>query len=864
MTRSPLSYFVGEALYEMRMAMRSLVVPLVFVGLAAYMVLIFLNADYMRTMGALDIYRNSAHLSYLMASGQSLWLYFAWAWLFAQIVLRDRNAQLHEVVLAAPVPLHLTLLARFTGALVIAVAMGAAIFVGFLLAPVLVTLGALPAEAVGPQPWAAFGWSMLVFTLPNALATGAVFLCAAIWTRSTAGPFSAAAGFALVWMVAMIVLRGGDVDVSAASVLDPSGYSEAERQSFAWTPTEKKTAIIALSDLLIYNRLLWTVLPCALLAFVLMRLRREQLAIGGQNKALDVAPQDQVETGRAAPAATLLPPITEPRWPVALWQEYRWQLRASMSGFGLRLALLMLLLSGTLGAWVNFVGHVDGPLVPTPQGLMPFLSEFFYLVLIFVVVGFVGVLMRRDDVLGYDEWVDVMPAPLAVPLLAKALAALTLVALLCMVPALSAMLVTAFGAPQSLDVGYPFTYMFLTFFPGLAEIGAAAFLAHALFRNAGPAYVVSVLVGFVAIVNHELSLVEYPPAQFGLPSEATPSELVGWGPWLPLVFTMAAWKWAIIVLVIGLTWLLWRRGAALTLGDRVRALGSRLAGPAGLVSAAAVGAMVLIGGLLNRQLTEQGEFESTASSLAGDAQWEQAWWSRGAPFTVAGGSIAIQLQPDARSGSVTWELEGLQAEALHGTLPHGIELQQVERDGRAQTVEVDGDHFALALPGCDEGCDLTLQLSIGAQGWPVETAPWLHRSGVWLRAETVLPLLGHDPHRLVRSLADRTRNGLSEDLPPMLQAAALAPLQGVAPLGAWRWQIEAPDGEAVGATGSTDGMLDFAYAWLPPAAAPGTTAAAVDGLSALTASTRGTQLGGIRTELNALGDCVGDELGTPA
>ncbi|MEM9622542.1 MAG: hypothetical protein AAF993_12885 [Pseudomonadota bacterium] len=853
---SRLSFFCGEALYEIKMGLTSLVVPLVIVVLSAYMLLIFLNADYMRAMGAVDIYRNSAHLTYLMASGQSLWLYFGWAWLFAQVIVRDQNAQLQEVVLASPIPLHLTLSARFVGALAVAVVMGAAVFLGFAAAPILVTLGALPPEAVGPMPVAAFGWSILAFTLPNALGTGALFVCAAIWTRSTAGPFSAAAGLALVWMLAMIVLRGGEVDVTAASVLDPSGYSEAERQSMLWTPVEKKSAVIALTDLWVYNRLLWTGLPLVLFGWVLIRLRREQLAVAGKasvddDERIDVPHPTENES---AP----LPVLTKPGWVRTTMLEAVWQFKLVTSSFGMRLALGMLLLSGALGAWVNYVGHIDGPLVPTPQGLLPFITEFFYLIIVFMVVGFVGVLMRRDDRLGYAEWVDSSYAPLAVRLVAQCLAALALIALLCVVPALSSLLVTAASAPASLDYGFPFTFLFLTLFPALAEVGIVAVIAHALFRHAGTAYVTSILVAFIAIINHEVSAVEYPPAQIAMPTHAHPSQLAGWGPWLPMVLTMGGLKIALVMVGVAASWLAWRRGSALTVAERWATARSRLLGPAGLLAASSIVAVFVFAHVLNSRLIVEGDFQTQAQAIAEDIEWEKTWWQQAAPFQLQGGRVSITLEPAEQHGTAEWLLQGLQAEQLHGTLPHGISLQTATIANRGkQQVKRDGDHFVVHTPGCKTGCNLTLRLNIEPQGWPVETAPWIHSSGVWLRAENILPRLGHDPRRIVRSLGDRANHGLSDNPPPMPALATLTPLQGVAPAGEWHWTIQGPDGQSIGAEGETNGLLDFAYVWMPD----GPIADIREGRTYIVSGDRTAQLALFAQEITAQSACITESFG---
>ncbi len=822
MAHSRVAFFFREAGYEARQGFMSLITPLVFFGLTAYMLIILLSADNMRSMGAVDIYRNSPHVVYLMVSGQCLWLFFAWAWLFAQIIVRDRSAQLHEVVLASPVSLPWLIAARFTGALVVAVFLGSSICVGLLLAPLLVTLGALPADAVGPVPWAATAWSLVVFTIPNALATGMLFLVAASWTRSNAGAFAAAALLSLVWMISLMVLREGDVAPLLASVIDPSGFAEAERQSLAWTPAEKKVAIIGFTDALLLNRGFWLLLGAAFGTALLLRLRREHLAL--ERAPRSQAPKAASTAARAtAPLEPIIAPIVVTHWWRALFAECAWHLKISLQGFGLRLALLLLTVMGVVGSWVNVVGHSDGPLVPTPQAQLRFLVEFYFVIVVFVVVGFVGALMRRDDHDGFIEWLDASPVPLGIRLLARFFAALGLTVLLCLVPAVASLVVTGLGAPQSLDAIYPFAHVLLTLFPAFAELCAIAVLAHALFRRAGTAYVVSILAAFIAIINHDLELVEYPPAAVVVPIHAYPSELTGWTPWMPMVATLVGWKLALVLLVFAASWIAWRRGTALTLRDRLAAARKRTLGGAGLTAAAAGVLLAALASVLNTRLVDEGGYESTAEALQRDGDWERDWWSQAAPFSLRGGDVAVRLNPSLGIGEVRWRIDGLRASRLHGTLPHGIALMGAKRNGAPADLEVDGDHFAVEA-GCAVPCTLTLELAVEPQGWQDEAAPWLHASGVWLRAQDVLPTLGHDPDRLLRSIGDRARLGLPAELPPLPVAAALRSLEGVAPAGAWSWSVAIAESTGdytrdyvVADRGSVGGVLAFASVWLPGA-----------------------------------------------
>ena len=65
---------------------------------------------------------------------------------------------------------------------------------------------------------------------------------------------------------------------------------------------------------------------------------------------------------------------------------------------------------GVGGSFVHIILHADGPLLPRPDLIEPLLVEFYYLVIVFMVAGFVGVMARRDDRAGFGEIADFIEA----------------------------------------------------------------------------------------------------------------------------------------------------------------------------------------------------------------------------------------------------------------------------------------------------------------------------------------------------------------------------------------------------------------------------------------------------------------------
>ena len=894
-----LRFAAAEAWHEFRAGCRGPLIPIAFPGLIAYLMLVLLNADYLRDFGATDVPRNSPHLVYLMIAGQAIWLLFVWAWLFAQVVVRDRAASLHEVVLSAPVSLRALLAGRYVGAVGLACVLSLATGIGFLLVPPLGALGLFPPDTVGPQPFFAIGHALLILTLPSAVGTGAVFLCAAIRTRGVGGPFACAAAMMLVWMVAMVVVRGADADPAIASLLDPSAFAEVEEQSNLWTPREKAVGVLEMTAPLWANRLLWAFPGLLLLIIVLRRVERERLTLEREPAARGAG--RAADGGNADPGPARMPPLgpaARPSWLGATWSEAVWHFTLSFRGWAAPLALLILAAMGVGGAFIHVVLHADGPLHPRPHLVGPLLIEFYYLVIVFMVAGFVGTMARRDDRAGYGEVADATPAPLGSRVMGRALAAAAVTVLFALTPVLSVWIVVALAVPDAFSLLDPVLYFGLLLAPSLLELCALVLLAHALIRHAGAAHAAGVIFAFFIVVNNELGVTAYPPAKLGVPPSVTLSEFSGWAPWLGYVLTADLFKLIVATAVVAAAWLAWPRGTALTVRLRWRAGASRLAGAAGALAAGTVLLAIGLHTVLHDRLVSRGGYESAAAETADDAAWEARWWAAAAPFAIAGGEASIAIDPAARRATARWRLDGVRSSSrtLHGSLPHGAEIARAAVDGREATVTVASDHFAVALDACgptppgaesgaattpveepsarggggagseEEGCTVELEVVVRGDGWSAEgESPWLHPSGVWLRAVDLLPALGHDPDRLVRAPDQRAVHRL-DPAPGDVAAGALVPAAGVAPAGDWRWSVTFtgtdrdagdPAGGGVATTGRTEGPLDFATAWWPDA--PVETRRG--GVAALHGTQRARDAGGVLDDLREMSDCVAATLG---
>ncbi|ADU66639.1 hypothetical protein Selin_1912 [Desulfurispirillum indicum S5] len=854
-----MKFFLKEAWHEFRFGMSSGVVILVYLVLVGYLLLVLSNADYLRDMGAVDVPRNAPALVYLMSSGMSFFLFFIWAWVFAQPILRDQAAGLHEVVLASPVSLRQLLGARFVGALAVAIVIGSSQVVGFAIAPVLEWMGAVPENSFAPTPWLAFGWGMLLFIIPLALGSGSLYFVAALRGRSLGAPFAVAAALMGFWMVSMIILKDGYVDPFYFAILDPSGFAETEYQVVDnWTPHQKSTALLALTPGLIWNRLIWCGLPPLLLAVSLLRVRREWLVLERGRAVMAVASGNELGPG---PQVLPGPVGGAVSWSRAAASESWWQVRQVLNRRWMWLTLGMLVLLGFAAGFVHGVQHAYGPMVPRPELVTPLLSRNFYLIIVFMLAGLVGLAIRRDGRGGIEQMLDAAPAPNSVRLagLVAGMAGIALV--LVMVPALASLLTALFVAPESVRLVFPFAHQFFVLLPALLEICAFTLLLHILIRRPGPAYAASILAVFIMIVNHEAHLVTYPPLEIGLQIPVHISGLTGLGPWMEKLLVSGGFKLALAALLLALSAMLVVRGTDDHWKVRWKTFRRSLRGRAGIGALAATICLALFSVVMFERYVAQGHYESRATELAHDAAWERHWLGQAAPFTVAGGHVLLQVYPQQRQLAGQWRMEGVSSDNghLHAALPDLLRFQKAMVEGREVVAEVRHHHVAVPLENCPPtGCQVTLEWTLSARGWdPEHRPPWLVADAYWLHAPDLMPRLGFDANHVLRTPAEREHFGLPNPvvLPPYASTLAAG---AAAAAGDWSWEVQVHRGQEIVHVqrGATHGLLDFTDAWVA-----GLEEHDHGAVTLLHDRSRRGMAASVVEDLDAMGACIGQRMG---
>lgn len=803
--------------HEFRAGAGNGIVSFTFIGLTAYLALSLTSAEYMQTLGATDVPRNGASVIYLMVTGFMFFLFFAWAWIFAQPILRDRSASLHEAVLTTPVNLKILLLGRFLGACLLGMLLGSSVLFGFFVAPLLETVGWMPAGSFSSPPWAQFGFSLVWLIIPTTIGIGAIYLIAAILTRNIAGPLIAAVIIILIWMFAAVTLTEGDVNLTLASILDPSLFSFALAETDLWSPQQKESAFLPIGSSFLTNRLIWTVLPVCALILMLSRISRERLVSIPDKAKPSANATRRIQNLAMSRAASRSKPSQN--WARTFVLECRWLIVQVFQSRALWLGVIVLFFVGLSNTFIHIIWHAEGPLQPDPDTMVKELNTSLYLVFIFILAGLVGIISRRDIVPGIDEMFDSLTTPTSLRLSARAVTIVGMVFFLTLVPALSAIISTLIVDRSYLDLAFIFTSQIVIVAPALLEGAMIIFLIHALIRRTGLAYGASMFVVLVLILNHELGLTDYPPFEIGVPARIAYSPLSGWEPWLNYSFVLGAFKWALALFLVGIAALVLPRGRDSRLRKGGVQIRRRLIASPGGVAFASLLAVAGTLWILNGQLIERGGYQTAQTIRAENALWETQWAQpeQDISYSVGGGDLSVVIDASQQKVTGIWALSEVVAPGgvLYASAPENIADVTASVNARAVVVDHKNDLLKLPLGACAKsGCEINLSWSVKAQGWPTAAeAPLMTSKGVWARASQVAPTLGLDPNRVLRADEHRQKHDLASPY-PLPQSNGTPVVDGIAPAANWSWQIAFDQGQQPydlrgPLSGTTNGPLTF-------------------------------------------------------
>ena len=394
--------------------------------------------------------------------------------IFGTSILRDFQRDTVQLIFTKPIGKFAYLGGRWAGSLVITVL----IFLGI---PLGMILG-------GFAPWADhariapvnFHWyfgQYLTIVVPQLFFLGSLFFLVAALTRRVVVVYLQGVALFAIYLVGLIAVQNTrSLKPFWPAVLDPVGLLLLNSVTRYWTPVERNTLVMPLTDMFLYNRLLWIgVGVLALIAtYFLFPMSAETLGSRRSRKAKKVE-QEKVTFTQPRPAVRL-PRVQQIFGGAATWAQFMSLARIRTKNIVREvpfwaIGLIMIVFCAVNG---YFAGRSqDANVWPVTYLMLEAVEGGSFLFLLIVAAMYAGELIWRERDTHFEQIHDTLPSPKWLDWLSK-LTALAVTELLLLT------IVMLTGIVMQTVQGY-YHYELLQYFKELYLVTFPQILAFALF-----------------------------------------------------------------------------------------------------------------------------------------------------------------------------------------------------------------------------------------------------------------------------------------------------------------------------------------------------------------------------------------------
>ena len=767
------------AAFELRYQLRQ---PLFWIVTALFFLVcaLFAASDAGQIGGLGNIHKNSPYMVIILHQAFALVFMFGATAFVAGAVLKDDESGFGGILKATPLGKFDYLYGRFLGAFAAAILS----FLGVTAACVMG--GAAPwldKEQLGPFMPGTYLYAYAVVALPTLFMTSALFFSLATVTRSMGWTFVGVVVFIIAYFAGSIAVSKPEM-LPVMARLDPFGFSAFAAVSRYWTITDKNAALPALDNVFGWSRLLAVLIGAAALAasYPLYRGR----AVGAQagkarTRRVDAPASVQSAAAAGAAAAAVRPSVTTG----SVWSQLAARTAFDMSLVFKSVVFWVLLALGLglaeLNAWsVTDEDAYGGALWPVTRVLLPAIDGGFLLFVLIIAAYFAGEVVWRDRDRRMHEIVDATPAPDWTFLAPKILAVFLVL--------LSALAVSILaGVATQLLKGY-------------TNLEPGKYLLWYLLPHAVDFFMIAVLAVFVQVVSPNkfvgwglmvvwfgagivFNYLDWEHVLYSLmrPMGMRLSDMNGLGKFWERPWTIRVYNAGLATVMTVVAYGLWRRGSEGRYRPRLRRLGSRLLGPAGVVAGAglvvavAAGVFVYVNtNVWNPYRTERGDDRWLADYERTLLKYEAA-----PQPTVVAVKLAVDLHPhqplaEARGEYVLENQTGAPLKEVHVRFSRDTEICALTIEGGR--LKQSYERFSYRIFAFDtplkpgERRTLAFTTRIGQTGFKNRGGlTSVVDNGTFLNSIDMGPSIGMNRGQLLRDRAKRRRNHLTpEDLRPAL------------------------------------------------------------------------------------------------
>jgi aminopeptidase N len=564
--------------FEFRYQVRQ---PVFWIGLIIFFLLPFgsVVVDQIHIGSGGNVHRNSPTAIAQVCLTLSVFYLFITTAFVSNVVIRDDETGFGPIIRSTPVSKVDYLYGRFFGAWFAAA-------LGFAAVPLGVFIGSLmpwvDSDQLGPNHLADYAYGYFALGLPTLFFTATILFALATVTRSMMWTYVGLIALLVGYLASSAALARKPELEEAFAYGDPFGFSAVFRATKYWTASERNTVTPPLSAALLGSRLIWTGISVVILALTLsvFQFRRKGAKLRKHQRLLAMAPPETAPPLRAIklPKAAF--------GPASSWAQFIARTRFEMDQVFRSPAFFVLMALGLLNSlsYLWFNREIYGAeIYPVTRLTIQALEGTFSIIPLIVAIYYAGELVWRERDRKTAEIVDATPTPDWAFVFPKALSiALVLIATL-LISVVGGMLVQTLKGYTNFEFG---KYLFWYVLPASTEMLLLAILA-VFFQAIAPHKFVGwgLMVVFLisTLVLSQIGL-EDNLYQYGSGPNIPLSDMNGRGHfWIGHDWFRVYWT-AFAVLLLILSYGLWRRGTETRLWPRVRHLPSVFRGVGGLVA----------------------------------------------------------------------------------------------------------------------------------------------------------------------------------------------------------------------------------------------------------------------------------------
>ncbi|WP_293905049.1 M1 family aminopeptidase [Phenylobacterium sp.] len=756
------------AAFELRYQLRQ---PIFWIATLLFFLLVFgsVTIDQITIGSGGNVHKNSPRAIGQVCLIMGILFMFASTAFVASVIVRDEETGFGPIVRSTRIGKFDYLFGRFSGAF-------AAVALAFLAVPLGLVVGSfapwVDSETLGPNRLGDYAFAYLWLALPGLFLTSALFFSLATVTRSMMSTYLGVAAFLVVFLLIRVALRDPD-RLQIAALADPFGSAAWSLATRYYTAADANTLNPPIAGPLLWNRLIWVPVGFAAMALAYLRFRFE--ARPGKRKA---------ERAEAAPPPQLAR-LPAPTFGAAtVWAQLTKRTRFEMGQVFKSPAFVVLLLLGLFNSLAGLILGADvggAAILPVTRWSIQTLNGSFVFLVQIVAVYYAGELVWRErdrrtheivDATAVGDWAFILPKTLAVALVLASMLAVSALA------GMAVQLGRGFFALQ------PEKYVWWFIVPNAWDCALVAVLAVFLQAISPHKFVGFGLMVLYLIATQTLATIGFDHNLYlfdGTPP--TPlSDMNGQGKYAAFAAWFRAYWSAFSVILLVVSYALWRRGTETRLMPRLKRLPRRLLGPAGLIGGVALVAFAALGANIFYNTNIENPYRNTIEGEQWLADYEKAFlpYEKLVQPAITDVELDLDLHPHAPKLTTEGVYHLLNDKAvpireLHVRLNRDTKALQMSVNGASKVKTFDRFNYRIftfdrpLMPG--ERTALSFQTVMFQDGFKNSgNTTRLVDNGTFVDNFEFGPVVGMDRDRLLQDRAKRRKYGLPPQLrPPKLE-----------------------------------------------------------------------------------------------